>query len=146
MDAEGIEIGSHTATHPILPNVTDDEMLWRELAASKARLEEMLGRKVPLFCYPNGRHDARVQRATANAGYRCAVTNVPGLNTNQTPLLALRRICPQPDLAHFVQSTSGFEQWRQGFSNSPETPVPATLPTAALAAASKDLASQAGRL
>jgi peptidoglycan/xylan/chitin deacetylase (PgdA/CDA1 family) len=145
MDAEGIEIGSHTATHPILINVTD-EMLQYELTASKARLETVLGRKVPLFCYPNGRHDARVQRATAKAGYRCAVTNVPGLNTNQTPLLSLRRICPQPDLAHFVQSTSGFEQWRQGLGHQSETVAPNSLPTAALAAASKDLAGQVGRV
>jgi peptidoglycan/xylan/chitin deacetylase (PgdA/CDA1 family) len=146
MDAEGIEIGSHTATHPILPNVLDDEMLRHELAASKIRLEEMLGRRVPLFCYPNGRNDARVQRATATAGYRCAVTNVPGMNTNQTPLLALRRICPQPDLAHFVQSTSGFEHWRNGLSKTQEATVSSALPATALATATKDLAGQIGQL
>ncbi|MBI1765621.1 MAG: polysaccharide deacetylase family protein [Acidobacteria bacterium] len=142
MDAEGIEVGSHTVTHPILPNVTDDEVLQYELAASKARLEEMLGRQVPLFCYPNGRNDARVQRATATAGYSCAVTNVPGMNTNLTPLLALRRICPQPDLAHFVQSTSGFEQWRRSLAGADTAPTAQTLPAAALAAVSKELAHQ----
>ncbi len=139
MDAEGIEIGSHTVTHPILPNVTNDEALRAELSASKTRLEGMLGREVPLFCYPNGRNDARVQRATALAGYRCAVTNLPGLNTAQTPLLALRRICPQPDLAHFVQSTSGFEQWRWNLTGSASAAMGQPLPAATLAAVSKAL-------
>jgi peptidoglycan/xylan/chitin deacetylase (PgdA/CDA1 family) len=108
MDREGIEIGSHTATHPILPHVSD-EQLQTELETSKARLEAELGREMTLFCYPNGRYDMRVQQATALAGYRCAVSNQPGLNTMHTPLLALRRISAEPDLAHFVQSTSGFE-------------------------------------
>lgn len=145
MDAEGIELASHTVTHPILPNVASDDALQHELRHSKARLEAELNRAVSLFCYPNGRSDARVQRATASAGYRCAVTNVPGLNTSQTPLLALRRICPQPDLPHFVQSTSGFEQWRRdliGADNLPVTPLPA----AALATASNELARQAGQV
>ena len=130
MDAEGIELGSHTVTHPILPNVADDDHLHHELTASRARLEEMLGRQVTLFCYPNGRSDARVQRATANAGYRCAVTNVLGMNTTHTPLLALRRVCPQPDLAHFVQSTSGFEQLKLQLRGSLDTPTPKPLTTA----------------
>lgn len=140
LDAEGIEIGSHTVTHPILPNVTDDEALIHELAASKARLEEMLGRQVPLFCYPNGRSDPRVQRATASAGYRCAVTNLPGMNTALTSLLALRRISPQPDLAHFVQSTSGFEQWRLSLGGNDTNPAPASSP--ALTTVSKELVRQ----
>lgn len=141
MDAEGIEIGSHTVTHPIMPNVTDDEALLYELTASKARLEEMLGRQVPLFCYPNGRSDARVQRATASAGYRCAVTNLPGMNTTHTPLLALRRICPQPDLAHFVQSTSGFEQWRQSLGGNDNGVIATALPATSITV-SKELVRQ----
>lgn len=141
LDAEGIEIGSHTVTHPILPNVLDAEALQFELAASKARLEEMLGRQVPLFCYPNGRADARVQRATASAGYRCAVTNLPGMNTAHTPLLALRRICPQPDLAHFVQSTSGFEQWRRNLAGADSTTT-APAQAATIAAVSKEMVRQ----
>ena len=44
MDSEGIEIASHTMTHPILPNVTDDETLELELSGSKKRLEDMLRR------------------------------------------------------------------------------------------------------
>ena len=116
MDGEGVEIGSHTVTHPILVNTTDDQLRF-EMCQSRERLEEELGRAVSLFCYPNGRHDARVQQATAQAGYRCAVTNAHGMNTLHTPLLGLRRIAPEPDLAHFVQSTSGFEEVKAALRN-----------------------------
>ncbi|NOT61408.1 MAG: polysaccharide deacetylase family protein [Acidobacteria bacterium] len=116
MDNEGIEVASHTVTHPILPNTTNEQLRY-EMTASRARLEEELGHQVSLFCYPNGRQDARVQQATAQAGYRCAVTNQHGMNTLGTPLLGLQRVAPEPDLSHFVQSTSGFEEIKSVLRN-----------------------------
>ena len=109
MDANGVEIGSHTLTHPILTNV-GDERLRRELSDSKSRLEEVLGRQVDQFCYPNGDNDERVRREVARAGYRAAVTVESGLNQGGDDPLTLRRIHTQRDLTHFLQSTSGFEQ------------------------------------
>ncbi len=109
MDVNGIEIGSHTMTHPILTNISD-ERLRRELYESKLRLEEALGRQVEQFCYPNGDNDERVQCEVARAGYRVAVTCVGGLNKRGDDPLTLRRIHTERDLAHFLQSTSGFEQ------------------------------------
>jgi peptidoglycan/xylan/chitin deacetylase (PgdA/CDA1 family) len=112
MDANGIEIGSHTMTHPILTNISD-ERLRRELHGSKLRLEEALGRRVDQFCYPNGDNDERVQCEVARAGYRVAVTCVGGLNKRGDDPLTLRRIHTERDLAHFLQSTSGFEQLKE---------------------------------
>jgi len=109
MEANGVEIGSHTMTHPILTNISD-ERLRRELHGSKSRLEEVLGHRVEQFCYPNGDNDGRVQCEVARAGYRVAVTCVGGLNKRGDDPLTLRRIHTERDLAHFVQSTSGFEQ------------------------------------
>jgi peptidoglycan/xylan/chitin deacetylase (PgdA/CDA1 family) len=109
MDKAGVEIASHTLSHPILTNV-NDERLGRELRQSRSRLEEMLGREVRTFCYPNGNHDKRVLGETERAGYNCAVATTHGLNDRQSNPLALRRISTTSDLAHFVQSTSGFEQ------------------------------------
>jgi peptidoglycan/xylan/chitin deacetylase (PgdA/CDA1 family) len=110
MDAGGVEIGSHTVSHPIL-TTTDDDELRRELRDSRARLEEELGRGVELFCYPNGACDERVRREAASAGYACAVTTEPGLNERRgADPLALRRVPAETDLPHFVQSTSGFEE------------------------------------
>lgn len=110
LDAGGVEIGSHTVSHPILTTTGDDE-LRRELRDSRARLEEELGRDVKLFCYPNGAHDERVRREAAGAGYVCAVTTEPGLNERRgADPLTLRRVPAETDLPHFVQSTSGFEE------------------------------------
>lgn len=112
MDSAGIEIGSHTLTHPILTNI-NDERLESELRGSKTKLEAELGRQVELFCYPNGNYDARVKRAAANAGYSSAVTVEAGLNRNGCDLFALRRVHTEHDFARFLQSTSGFEQVKE---------------------------------
>ncbi len=109
MDAAGIEIGSHTVTHPILTNVTQAQ-LRSELVGSRTRLESILKRKVDLFCYPNGDYNSAVALEVERAGYRCAVTVEPGLNDAHSSPFALKRIAADFDLAHFVQSTSGFEQ------------------------------------
>ncbi|MBV8857709.1 MAG: polysaccharide deacetylase family protein [Acidobacteria bacterium] len=109
MDAAGLEIGSHTVSHPIL-TTTDDDELRRELFESRARLQAELGRAVELFCYPNGSFDERVRRETVGAGYACAVTTRPGLNERRADPFTLRRVSAELDLPHFVQSTSGFEQ------------------------------------
>ena len=111
MDSNGIEIGSHTVTHPILTR-TSTEKLRYELRESRARLETKLGHKVELLGYPNGDHDASVQEQAARAGYKCAVTADHGLNNGVTNPLALRRIHTDRDLAHFVKNTSGFEQFK----------------------------------
>jgi peptidoglycan/xylan/chitin deacetylase (PgdA/CDA1 family) len=108
MAAAGIEIGSHTVTHPILTTL-DPAQLDAELRGSRARLAAGLNREVKLFCYPNGDSDRRVRAAVARVGYQCAVTCDPGLLEQSSPLLALPRIHTERDLAHFAQSTSGFE-------------------------------------
>jgi peptidoglycan/xylan/chitin deacetylase (PgdA/CDA1 family) len=109
MQANGIEIGSHTMTHPILTGVSD-ERLRSELQESRSRLEEVLRRRIEQFCYPNGDHDERVRTEVALAGYRIAVTCVSGLNKRGDDPLRLRRIHTERDLAHFAQSASGFEE------------------------------------
>ena len=109
MDAAGVEIGAHTVTHPILTRV-GDERLRIELRESRLRLEAKLNRKVDLFCYPNGDHDARVRLAVRDAGFRCAVTIDGGLNGIGSDLLRLRRVHTENNFTRFIQSTSGFEQ------------------------------------
>jgi len=109
MDAGGIDVESHTVTHPIATRVTGDQLAG-ELRQSRARLEQMLDRPVTLFAYPNGTYDASVRREVERAGYRLAVTMDPGFNDASTDPLALRRIHTETDLARFIQSTSGFEQ------------------------------------
>jgi peptidoglycan/xylan/chitin deacetylase (PgdA/CDA1 family) len=110
MESSGIEVGSHTVTHPVLTHVTADQ-LRRELEDSRRRLEDMLGHRVTLFCYPNGAYNRIVRDAVARAGYRLAVTTDNGLNDTTIDRLAFRRIQnEEEDLSHFLQSTSGFEE------------------------------------
>ena len=71
---DGVEIGSHSATHPDL-DVIPRSGLGREVADSRRNLEAGLGRPVRTFAYPHGYHSTAVVRAAEHAGYdsACAV-------------------------------------------------------------------------
>ncbi len=71
----GVEIGSHTVTHPDLTGI-DRETLDRELSESKVRLEQIVGREVSSFCYPFGRFNKTACDAVERAGYRLGRTTV----------------------------------------------------------------------
>jgi len=109
MAEDGMEIGSHTLTHPILTGLSD-ERLREEVSRSRDRIENAIGRKVETFCYPNGDYDLRAQCEVACAGYQLAVTTEVGLNSRWSDPLALRRVHGEYDLARFVKNTSGFAQ------------------------------------
>jgi len=66
--AAGWEVGSHTVSHPKLPEL-DDHSLAAQLRESKAACEEALGVPCASIAYPYGDVDARVVRATDEAGY-----------------------------------------------------------------------------
>lgn len=85
MQRYGVEFGSHTLTHPWLPDTNDAE-LRREVHDSKLRLEDLLGTSVPAFAYPFGGVDQRVRAVVREAGYELAFTTNPGLNWWNDPL------------------------------------------------------------
>ena len=76
---EGWEIGSHTRSHPRLPEV-DDDRLDGELAGSRADCETAMGRACDTLAYPYGAVDDRVVGAASRAGYHYAVTLPRGLH------------------------------------------------------------------
>ncbi len=91
--SSGVEIGSHTVTHPHLPPLSDAE-LDRELRDSKAELEDELGRPCRHVAYPYGEENDRVRSAARRAGYDAAfgVDPVRGRNDRfALPRLALYR-------------------------------------------------------
>jgi len=59
----GHEVGSHTCTHRVLTELSQNE-LEKELRESKRYLEDVLGREVHGLAYPYGLYNARVVRAT----------------------------------------------------------------------------------
>jgi peptidoglycan/xylan/chitin deacetylase (PgdA/CDA1 family) len=67
----GWEIGSHTRSHPRLPQL-DDARLAEELQGSRQDCEERLGMPCLSLAYPYGDVDARVVSAVEAAGYRAA--------------------------------------------------------------------------
>jgi polysaccharide deacetylase len=71
----GMEIGSHTVTHPVLTTLSD-AAIRREVFDSKRMLEDIVGRPVSSFSYPCGRFDRRVRAIVAEAGYTLARTTV----------------------------------------------------------------------
>ncbi|HEX5737023.1 MAG TPA: polysaccharide deacetylase family protein [Hydrogenophaga sp.] len=91
LQREGHEIGSHSASHPILPLVAD-AALSPEIEGSRATLEHHLNQPVHSFCYPNGDYDERVLKAVQEGGYQHAVSTRYGVNTTGIEAFALRRI------------------------------------------------------
>jgi peptidoglycan/xylan/chitin deacetylase (PgdA/CDA1 family) len=68
-----VEIGSHTTGHADLSNASAEEA-YREMAASKQQLEELLQRRVDTFAYPKCRYSQACPDAARRAGYKVAVT------------------------------------------------------------------------
>jgi peptidoglycan/xylan/chitin deacetylase (PgdA/CDA1 family) len=87
----GMEIGSHSVTHPRLPGLPPAR-LRREVARSKTDLEDLLGRPVASFAYPYGLYDDGVVAAVAAAGYRHACTTRCGWHRLRESPLLIRRV------------------------------------------------------
>jgi len=96
--SQGVEFGAHTRTHPILPSMEDGESVEEEIAGSKARIEEELGRPAIHFCYPNGDYNGAVVDAVARCGFQTAVTVEGGLNTRRANPYLLKRLSVDPDV------------------------------------------------
>jgi peptidoglycan/xylan/chitin deacetylase (PgdA/CDA1 family) len=91
MQANGMEIGSHTVNHVRLTDC-DDARLMQELADSKATLEDLLGRAVDSFAYPYGAWDARCAEAVRQTGYTGACTTRTGWALRDATPYQLRRL------------------------------------------------------
>jgi peptidoglycan/xylan/chitin deacetylase (PgdA/CDA1 family) len=77
MDANDIQIASHTVSHPDLTKLSPAE-LHHEVFDSKTSLEAMLGHPVLDFCYPSGRVNDAVAKTVEAAGYQTATTTQLG--------------------------------------------------------------------
>lgn len=73
LSAAGHLIGSHTVSHPRLPQVSDD-VLRAELLDSRTALESIGGTTVNWLAPPGGYFDSRVLNAAADAGYEVVRT------------------------------------------------------------------------
>ena len=80
----------HTLSHPYLPEETD-ESVWREIAGSKAAVEEALNRQSRLFCYPGGFYTHREVEMVDRAGFAAAFGCEYGPNRRPWDWYRLRR-------------------------------------------------------
>ena len=69
----GMEIGSHTVTHPKLTRLPRADAL-QELVGSKRHFEDMVDDEIVSFCYPEGEFNARTRSLVMEAGYKLART------------------------------------------------------------------------
>jgi peptidoglycan/xylan/chitin deacetylase (PgdA/CDA1 family) len=105
MQMQGISFGSHTATHPILADISI-KLVEDELRRSKEVLELLLGEKIDFFAYPKGKKSHfgnAIKEVLVNCGYKYAVTmengsindtldffEIPRLGIRDVPLFAFK--------------------------------------------------------
>ena len=98
LEAGGIRIESHGIGHRPVSELEPDEAT-REIALSKLRLEERLGREVDAFAFVKGSlADYRPEHASLvqQAGYSLAFTSVSGANGPSSDRFRLRRYNIEP--------------------------------------------------
>lgn len=87
---QGHEIGSHSMTHALMPQCSDQALTY-EIVESRKHLESALDAEVTSFCYPNGDYDTRAVETVLQAGYQNAVTTKWGKNKPEQPQFQLNR-------------------------------------------------------
>ena len=96
----GMEIGAHTITHPILAllpsNIVDAEII-----ESKQRLEEITAKDITSFAYPNGRPGKDYNRQNVNAvmraGFNVSVSTAWGYCSRDSDIFQLPRVSSWDD-------------------------------------------------
>lgn len=91
MSSCGIEFGSHTVYHSILPFISG-ACAEEEIGLSKTRIEAELDMACRFFAYPNGDWNEMLATLVKRAGYGAAVTQDRGFNDVRTDVHALRRV------------------------------------------------------
>jgi len=89
--AAGMEVGSHSWSHPQLHQLPP-QAAWYEIAESRAALGKLLGVPIEHFAYPYGHYTPQTLDLVRRAGYRSAVTALPGVARSSDDWLLLPRI------------------------------------------------------
>jgi peptidoglycan/xylan/chitin deacetylase (PgdA/CDA1 family) len=125
--AAGMEIGSHTITHPKLSQLPA-ESSWREVVESRSELEKALGVPVWSIAYPFGGTDSvssRELQMAERAGYDCAFINFVGAFRTDTFRFGIPRVHTSLDtkMPEFEAHVSGLhEDLRRRFGRMQQIP------------------------
>jgi len=101
----GMTIGSHTRTHPVLPDF--HAALHNEVAMSREDIKEHLGRAPDFFAYPFGAWDSLSAAWARTAGYRAARTYRGGAWNAPSDLYHLRAVPVTDNMQAFKHAVSG---------------------------------------
>jgi peptidoglycan/xylan/chitin deacetylase (PgdA/CDA1 family) len=97
LDAEGIDIQSHTISHADLTDIHDDDSaegrrkLFEEIYLSRRLMEFRLGKEISLFAFPYGRYNLQLIDLVRRAGYGRAFSTDYGSNIITRDNYCLRR-------------------------------------------------------
>lgn len=107
-----IQIGSHTRTHPMLPQLSEQEAR-NELSQSRARLQEILQMDVTLFSFPYGACNEDLIEWCHDAGYEKVFTTIPRPVSVRGNEFAVGRVTVDPDDSslEFSLKLSGAFRW-----------------------------------
>ncbi|MFE9201464.1 polysaccharide deacetylase family protein [Micromonospora sp. NPDC007230] len=96
LHAHGVEIGSHSRSHPALDCLPPHE-LHHEIAGSRQWLENGTGTSVRSFAYPYGYHSNAVRTAVRAAGYSSACGVKNALSHPDDDVFAIARVLIERD-------------------------------------------------
>jgi len=91
---KGFTIGGHTMNHCSLDTINDISKLRYEITEDKIKLEKITGAKINYFSFPTGAHansQINLIDELLMAGYKGAVTTIPGFNSAATNRYFLHR-------------------------------------------------------
>jgi len=92
LSREGVTMGAHTQTHPIL-NCVLPEVAETEITGSLSDLHREIGPVPPVFAYPSGGFNDQTIKILEQAGVFLAVTTLGGVNDLQcADLFRIRRV------------------------------------------------------
>ncbi len=97
MRQAGMQIGAHTVSHPILARLADDQAR-DEISKSKTFLERLLGERVGLFAYPNGKpgidYLPQTVKVVRSLGFDAAVSTQWGASKQGDDVMQIMRFTP----------------------------------------------------
>lgn len=107
-----VVIGSHTATHPVLPDLETDEIR-AEFQRSREILRQYTGQVVDLLSFPYGQYDDRCIGLARDAGYQKVFTVHPSPidGTASTYTLGRIKVSPTDWQLEFFLKFNGAYRW-----------------------------------
>lgn len=109
MDANGMDIQSHTLNHEDLDKLSLEKQQ-ETLTQSKKFLENLLNKKIDYIAYPSGKYNKFTEQAAKNAGYTMAFTINNGWANKNTNILFLNRV--------FINALKDFNEFKERLTNS----------------------------